>query len=698
VIDIEGETAVYDDALKYLKQMFGKEATFRDGQWEAIQLAISHNKALIVQQTGWGKSVVYFIATKILRSFGKGPTILISPLLSLMRNQIDSASRLGITAESINSQNVDEWDDVKEKLKADKCDVLLISPEQLANKERFSEIISYIKNGIGLFVVDEAHCISDWGHDFRPDYRRITNIIKALPPNVPVIATTATANQRVVEDISCQLGNVEVFRGPLVRESLMIQVIKLKDQSERLAWLAENIPKMPGVGIVYCLTVSDCLKVSKWLQKHNIQARQYTGKMETEERKDLEELFMKNGVKCLVATVALGMGYDKADIGFVIHYQRPGNVVSYYQQIGRAGRRLNNAYVILLNGAEDDDIQEYFINTAFPTESEMQKVVEALELSEDGLQKSQILNRVNIRFTRLEKCLKYLEVENVISKEGPLYYRTTNEWSADQTKSEIITQRRYEELHEMKQFVELDTCYMQYLAEKLGDSQAKDCGKCSVCTGKEFFPTYADPKNVIDAVQFLKGEFILIERRKQWPAGIVAQTQKKIPDEFQTEDGRALCSFGDAGWGKFIHEDKYINAYFREELVDASTQLISEWLTNNIDQMQVAYIPSLRKPDLVKSFARRVSDKLNIPCLDIIEKAAVTRPQKELENSAYQCQNAMKGFMVKGDCPNCDILLIDDMVDSKWTLTVCGYMLKEKGAGRVYPFAIASTAGMRGDN
>lgn len=698
VIDFEGETTVYDDALKYLKQMFGVEATFRDGQWESIHLAINNKKALIVQQTGWGKSVVYFIATKILRSYGKGPTILISPLLSLMRNQIDSASGLGITAESINSQNVDEWENVKANLKEDKCDVLLISPEQLANRERFSEIISCIKNGIGLFVVDEAHCISDWGHDFRPDYRRITNIIKTLPPNVPVIATTATANQRVVEDISCQLGNIDVVRGPLVRESLRIQVIKLKDQSERLAWLAENILKMPGVGIIYCLTVSDCGKVSKWLQKHNIQARQYTGKMEAEERKELEELFMKNGIKCLVATVALGMGYDKADIGFVIHYQRPGNVVSYYQQIGRAGRRLDNAYVILLNGAEDDDIQEYFIETAFPTEIEMQGVVETLEHSEVGLQKSQILKNVNIRPSRLEKCLKYLEVENVISKEGPLYYRTTNEWSADQSKSEVITQRRYEELQEMKRFVELDTCYMQYLAEKLGDSQAKECGKCSVCTGKEFFPGFADPKNVTDAVFFLKGEFITIERRKQWPAGIIAQTQKKIPDEFQLEDGRALCAYGDAGWGKFIHDDKYINACFREELVDASTQLISEWLKSDLPQMQVAYIPSLRKPDLVRSFARRVANKLSIPCIDIIEKTAVTRPQKELENSAYQCENAMKGFVVKGDCPNCDIILVDDMVDSKWTLTVCGYLLKEKGAGRVYPFAIASTSGMRGDN
>ncbi len=688
---------MHDEAIKCLKQMFGGQASFREGQREAIELALQNKKALIVQQTGWGKSIVYFIATKILRSRGKGPTILISPLLSLVRNQIDSASSLGIVAESINSQNVDQWDAVKEKLKLDTCDILLISPEQLANRDRFNELMSYIKKGFGLFVVDEAHCISDWGHDFRPDYRRITNIIKTIPPNVPVIATTATANQRVVEDISYQLGDIEVVRGPLVRESLRLQVIKLNDQAERMAWLVENVPKMPGVGIIYCLTVSDCYKVSKWLQKNGINARAYTGQLEAEERKLIEDLFMQNGVKCLVATIALGMGYDKADIGFVIHYQRPGNVVSYYQQIGRAGRKLDNAYAVLLNGIEDDEIQEYFINTAFPTQAEMRDVVSVIEHSVNGLKQNQILRSVNMRANRLEKCIKYLEVENVISKgKDGNYYRTVNEWSPDLSKSKMVTERRYEELQEMKQFVDLEKCYMQFIAQKLDDPYAKECGKCSVCTGNKIFPTSVEQRIVVEAVKFLKGEFIVIEKRKQWPAGIMAETQKKIPSELQVEDGRALCSFGDAGWGKFIHDDKYVNNYFREELVDASADLISEWLHDKLDHMCVAYIPSLSKPELVKSFAHRVAKKLNIQCLDILEKTKKTRPQKELENSAYQCQNAFSGFSVIEDCTNLNILLIDDMVDSKWTLTVCGYMLKEKGAGLVYPFAIASTAGMRG--
>lgn len=688
---------MYDDALNYIKQMFGQQATFREGQWEAINLTLQNRKALIVQQTGWGKSMVYFIATKMLRSKGKGPTVLISPLLSLMRNQIESASNLDIVAESINSQNVEEWQSVKNKLKNDACDILLISPEQLANRERINELMSYISKGIGMFVVDEAHCISDWGHDFRPDYRRITSIIKTLPPNVPVIATTATANQRVIEDIVVQLGNIEVCRGPLVRESLTLQVIKLKDQAERMAWIVENIPQIPGVGIIYCLTIADCYKVSKWMRKNNIDAWAYTSKLGTEEKISLENKFMHNEIKCLVATVALGMGYDKADIGFVIHYQRPGNVVSYYQQIGRAGRKLDNAYAILLNGIEDDDIQEYFINTAFPTQVEMRDVVNVLEHSTNGLKQNQILRIVNMRAKRLEKCIKYLEVENVISKgKDESYFRTVNEWSPDISKSEMVTMCRYEELQEMKQFVDLDKCYMQFIAQKLDDPYAKECGKCAVCMGRELFPICVDHENVLEAIKFLKGEFIVIEKRKQWPAGIMAETQKKISNEYQVEDGRALCAFGDAGWGKFIHDDKYVNNYFRDELVNASVELISEWLHGKLENMYVAYIPSLSKPELVKSFAHRVAKKLNIPCLDIIEKTKTTRPQKELENSAYQCKNAFDGFSVKEECNNRDILLIDDMVDSKWTLTVCGYMLREKGAGLVYPFAIASTAGMRG--
>jgi ATP-dependent DNA helicase RecQ len=244
-------------AEELLRTMLGPRATFREGQWEAISALVEgRSRVLVVQRTGWGKSLVYFIAAKLLRESGTGPTLLISPLLSLMRNQIEAARSLGINARSINSANNEEWTDIEAELAVDQCDVLVVSPERLSNDRFRSQTLPSIQTGIGLFVVDEAHCISDWGHDFRPDYRRIVRIVRGLPKEVPLLATTATANERVGNDIVSQLGtDLVVFRGPLERESLRLQVIELPDQAERLAWLVEHVPGLPGSGIIYCLTV-----------------------------------------------------------------------------------------------------------------------------------------------------------------------------------------------------------------------------------------------------------------------------------------------------------------------------------------------------------------------------------------------------------------------------------------------------------
>jgi len=363
-------------AQELLRNMLGDTASFREGQWEAIDSVIGGNKTLVVQRTGWGKSIIYFIATRLFREQGAGPTILISPLLSLMRNQIDIASRIGIRAVSINSSNEEEWQEVEVLLQKGECDVLLVSPERLSNQRFLTGVLPSIKGGIGMFVVDEAHCISDWGHDFRPDYRRIVKIVKNLPPNVPILATTATANSRVIGDIDEQIGpNLTILRGRLARESLKLQRIKLEDQAERLAWLAENLPIIDGSGIIYCLTIADCRRVSRWLHERGINVLEYHGKLEDGLRLEYEQRLLANEVKALAATIALGMGFDKPDLGFVIHYQRPGSLVVYYQQIGRAGRAVDNAYAVLLNGREDDEIQDYFINNAFPTAYEMEQVL-----------------------------------------------------------------------------------------------------------------------------------------------------------------------------------------------------------------------------------------------------------------------------------------------------------------------------------
>src|SRR6185369_721185 len=385
-------------ARSLLDQMLGPSAGFREGQWQAIEAIVrQRSRVLVVQRTGWGKSLVYFLATKLLREQNAGPTILVSPLLSLMRNQIDAATRIGIRAFTINSSNRAEWDAAESALAHDICDILLISPERLANERFMKSVLPGMSGRAGLFVVDEVHCISDWGHDFRPDYRRIVRVIESLPAGIPVLGTTATANDRVVADVQQQLGpGLVVLRGSLARTSLRLQNIVLSSQAERLAWLAENIQKFKGSGVIYCLTVADVERVSNWLKSQGISADAYhAGDNAKMDREALEKALLGNELKALVATVALGMGFDKPDLAFVIHFQRPGSVVHYYQQVGRAGRAVDRAYGILLSGREDDDIQDYFIESAFPSPEAVMSILDALAAS-GGLSMNELLARVNV--------------------------------------------------------------------------------------------------------------------------------------------------------------------------------------------------------------------------------------------------------------------------------------------------------------
>src|SRR6266853_1398779 len=443
-----------EKARAILQQMLGPGADFRDGQWEAIDLAANQRqRLLVVQRTGWGKSVVYFLAAKILRDAGAGPTLLISPLLSLMRNQILAAEKLGIHAATIHSENLEEWSQVEAALRAGQVDVLLVSPERLGNAEFLEKLLPLIQGCIGMFVVDEAHCISDWGHDFRPDYRRIVRILRSLPPKVPVLCTTATANDRVVRDIETQIPRLHILRGPLVRQSLKLYTIVLDSQADRLAWLAQFLPQLPASGIIYTLTIQDARRTAEFLKQRGIVARPYHADLEGGERIAAEQQLLNYEVKALVATVALGMGFDKPDLGFVIHFQRPGSVVAYYQQVGRAGRAVESAYGILLTGVEDDEIQDYFIRTAFPAAEVMEEVlrelkrVEAMTIEEIGAE-------LNYPYTTLEKALKLLEVDGAVEREGSKYLRTANRWKPDVARAERVTQHRLDELAEIKSYVE----------------------------------------------------------------------------------------------------------------------------------------------------------------------------------------------------------------------------------------------------
>ena len=468
-------------------------AQFRDGQWEAIDALVNqHEKLLVVQRTGWGKSSVYFISTRILRDRGQGPTIIVSPLLALMRNQIEAAERLGIRAVTINSTNAAQWKQAKQSVLDGKVDCLLISPERLANDGFIEEVLQPIADRIGMMVIDEAHCISDWGHDFRPDYRRIVNILRFLPANTPVLGTTATANDRVLRDIVGQLGNINIQRGPLVRDSLSLQTLRLPDQATRLAWLAEKIPNLRGTGIVYTLTQRDADQVADWLNENNISSAAYHSDVRHPDfadsngyRQHLEDSLLRNDLKVLVATNSLGMGYDKPDLGFVIHYQAPGSIVAYYQQVGRAGRAIDYSIGMLLSGKEDEDIHQFFRRSAFPTAEQVREILDTLA-EFDGLTTRQLEEYSNLASSQIEKVLKHLSVENPapLIKIGTQWRRTAVHYSLDEERVERLTRLRLQEWEQVKEYLVEAGCLMAFLRQALDDSGFEDCGKCANCLGQ----------------------------------------------------------------------------------------------------------------------------------------------------------------------------------------------------------------------
>jgi ATP-dependent DNA helicase RecQ len=548
-------------ALQLLRQALGDNtATFRDGQWQSISALVQRRaRLLVVQRTGWGKSLVYFLATKFLRDQGTGCTILISPLLSLMRNQIAAARRIGVRAETINSTNEAEWQRIEAGLHRNEIDMLLISPERLANDGFVNRCLLPIANRVGLFVVDEAHCISDWGHDFRPNYRRIVRILRALPRTIPVLATTATANDRVVGDIVEQLGpNLEVQRGPLTRASLSLQNMNLRSQAERMAWLASLLHELPGSGIVYTLTVRDSEHLAKWLQSQGIDAEPYYGAMETNQREALENRLLNNEVKALVATVALGMGFDKPDLGFVIHYQRPASVVHYYQQVGRAGRAVDNAYGVLLNGDEDDAIAEYFIRTAFPTPQDVDQLLAAMRTANGALTIPGLQQRVNLSKGKIDRILDFLLLESPapIQKTAGSYVLNPVRWQMPTDRIERITNLRRVELERMRVYVGSQDCLMQFLAEELNDPNAGPCGKCLNCAGRLLAEDY--PEGLAKAaVEFLDRLENPIQPRKRWPTGLAdPEMRGNISLEQQAREGRALCRWGDPGLGALVRRGK----------------------------------------------------------------------------------------------------------------------------------------------
>ncbi len=671
-----------------------RNSVFREGQEEAIRHIVEgRGRLLVVQKTGWGKSFVYFIATKLLRQAGSGPALLVSPLLSLMRNQIEAAERMGVHALQMTSENQEEWSTVVDRLERDEADILLIAPERFGNEHFRTQVLADIAGRISLLVIDEAHCISDWGHDFRPHYRLIERIACTLPPNLRLLATTATANDRVLEDLRLVLGpNLEVFRGDLNRPSLKLQTIRLVQQSERLAWLAQQIPLLPGNGIIYTLTVRDANQVADWLHSQNIKVEAYTGQT-GDRREELEQALLNNEVKALVATIALGMGFDKPDLAFVVHYQSPASVVAYYQQVGRAGRAIDAAYGVVLSGEEETEIAEYFIDSAFPTRDEVDQVIAALEATPDGLSVPSFLGEVNISRGRIEKTIALLSLEAPapIAKVGTKWQLTAADLD-DQfwARAERLTRLRREERDQMQEYVQLESGHMEYLIRALdgepGEIRPPDLPD---------LPVQAAPELVHEAVQFLRRTSMPIKPRKQWPIGGLPRFDLRgsIPAGLRAEPGRALCIWRDAGWGDLVRRGKYEDGRFADELVHACARMVAEWSPQPPPQW-VTCVPSRRHPDLVPEFASRLANLLQLPFHQALEASEDRAEQKLMANSTQQARNVDGSLsLYQGPIFESPVLLVDDMVDSRWTLTLAAWLLLSNGSGEVWPLALALAGG-----
>jgi ATP-dependent DNA helicase RecQ len=680
------EQALRAAAEERLRALAGDGARLREDQWTAIRtLVAERGRALVVQRTGWGKSAVYFIATALLRELGQGPTVIVSPLLALMRNQVAAAARAGVHAATINSANMDEWDAVRAQVAAGDVDVLLVSPERLNNPDFRDTVLPSLTASAGMLVVDEAHCISDWGHDFRPDYRRLRTLLTELPGGVPVLATTATANDRVVRDVSAQLGSSAVFRGALDRESLHLAVLKLPTAQARLAWLAENLETLTGSGIIYTLTVAAADELAAFLRDRGFAVASYTGRTDTEERVRAEEDLLANRVKALVATSALGMGFDKPDLGFVVHVGAPQSPIAYYQQIGRAGRGVERADVVLLPGVEDKDIWSYFASLAFPPEPVVRQVLAALADEEKPLSTPALEPRVELSRNRLEMVLKVLDVDGAVRRVKGGWISTGEPWAYDESRYGRISGARADEQQAMIDYQRTDGCRMEFLLRTLDDPHAAPCGRCDNCTGKRW-SVEVSADGVAAARERLRRPGVEIPPKKLWPTGMAAlgvPLSGKIKQPMEV--GRALGRLTDIGWGNRLRElFAGGDGVVPDEVVEGCVKVLAAWGWSR-RPVGVVTVASESRPRLVEDLGARISEIGRLPLLGEVVVGRAVRA-----NSAQRLAGLWNGAAVRAPVSG-PVLLVDDQVDTGWTMTVAGALVLEAGADAVLPFALATT-------
>jgi ATP-dependent DNA helicase RecQ len=703
-------------AQRYLTALAGPDARLRDDQRRAIEAVVDdRGRILVVQRTGWGKSAVYFIATRLLRDAGAGPTLIVSPLLALMRDQCAAARRMGLAAETLNSTNVDDWEAIEQRAATGEVDLLLVSPERLNHPRFRQQVLDRLVSSIGLLVIDEAHCISEWGHDFRPDFRRLEDVLERLAAarssSVPVVACTATATDRVVEDVADQLASlpdgsrteVAVLRGSLARETLDLRVVRLPAHEQRLAWLAGFLDREQTVGragIVYTLTVAEAQRTAAFLRSEGHDVAPYTSHLDAPERTRIEDDLRANRLTAVIATTALSMGYDKPDLGFVVHLGAPSSPVAYYQAVGRAGRGHHRATVVCLPTGLDERLWHHFDVAGLPTAEDVDAILDALDGGATASMPS-LEARVNLRRSRLELLLKVLDVEGIIERLEGGYRSTGRAYVHDHARYDRLVRGRRSEHEVMRAYLDPagTTCRMQVLTEALDDPSGQPCGRCDRCTTVEVIAP--DPDAVTRARQHLQEQDVVLPARRRWPSGLEQLGQRRrgnIPREQQAAEGRALADGDASGWSEVVSsllagsqlgrppDDEQLAA-----AVEGLVRVLARWPWA-ARPVAIVTVPSPTHADLVRAVADRLGSLGALPVHhDLLRHTGESTPQTGMGNSAHQAANALRSYALQRPAPSGAVLLLDATVASGWTMTVCAALLAEAGSGPVLPLALATT-------
>jgi ATP-dependent DNA helicase RecQ len=673
----------------------GSDARLRDDQTSAVAaLCQDGARVLVVQATGWGKSAVYWAATAIRRAEGYGPTLVVSPLLSLMRDQVAAAARAGLRAATLNSSNIETWQSTEAALLAGEVDVLLVSPERLANPGFGARVLDSLAGRLGLLVIDEAHAVSDWGHDFRPDYRRVSDVLRRLNPSTPVLATTATANARVTEDVAAQLGeSTLVLRGALARASLELSVVSRLSPLERYAWVVDHLPRLAGSGIVYTLTVADAERLTgaaREVHGDAVPVAAYTGQLESSRREELEDALRRNELKALVATSALGMGYDKPDLGFVVHVGAPPSPVSYYQQVGRAGRAISHAHAVLLPSDSDSGVWEYFATATIPVPEQVERALAVLSHTEP-LGVAAIEAESGVRRGRVELLLKQLAVDGVVERVERGWVATGLAWSFDSAHYDGVVSVRRREADIMRAYIRGERCLMQLLQESLDDPSAGPCGRCSVCRAALPNDLAAAPsaETVRAVTHLLRGQVHLLEPRKMWPGGAFGSRGKVAATEL-AEIGRSLV-FADAPeWRDTVARIFARDAAAPDEVRQACVRLLSEWRATWAARPEVVVdLPSAGFPRLTADVADHLAEvgRLGRASMVVGTPLADSRELSSAEEAVHW-RECLDPASVAPAVAGRAVLLVVDATSSLWPITVAAALLRRADASVVLPLLI----------